>query len=150
MDHLTGKIFCRLIVTVAWKVFFFWLASTHSCKPCLYGQWNFKNHWLCQAQNFVHPYIQSNFVFISFVLRTGWRDFQRIVLQCELFKVGCEIHKTFYDMFPELMRELLVIDENLYIKREDKNWEGIWDFFKPKLTKLQLVANFTPGTNERK
>ena len=39
---------------------------------------------------------------------------------------------------------LLGIDQNRDIKRDDRNWDGVRDFFNRKLAELQEMINLTP------
>ena len=58
--------------------------------------------------------------------------------------------KIFYDMLTSPLMELLGIDNFSQVKRADRNWEGIREFFVVKINELQKMISTEPETSEEK
>ena len=71
-----------------------------------------------------------------------------IYLNSEWFLLGCRVIKKFYDMLTSPLMELLGIDEFSNIKRKDRNWVGIRDFFDTKLKELSELITAPAISNE--
>ena len=71
-------------------------------------------------------------------------------ISSEWFSLGCKIMKIFFDMITSPLMEFLGIDNFAQVKRADRNWEGIREFFVVKINELQKMISTEPGTSDEK
>ena len=67
---------------------------------------------------------------------------------CEWFTVGCQVIKVFNDILIQPLQELLGIDKYYKIKREDRSWTGIKDFFSSKMDELKCIESKEANSNK--
>ena len=64
-------------------------------------------------------------------------------IQSEWFEAGCKVFSFFGDQLIQPLCEILGVDENKKVKRDDRNWVGIKLFYEDKLAELDGLMDDT-------
>ena len=70
-------------------------------------------------------------------------------MSSEWFSTGCEIYKSIGNLIINPLCDILGIDDFGKVKRDDRNWQSLKEFFEKKILEFKAISNLSEDKSNK-